>query len=71
MTRSAHPVEMVDAFIKEATEAMRPYGVSSSPKALEGYNRRRPTYSQPNPPADATQPSTVIAQKELAPPPVT
>jgi len=49
---------------------MEPYGVGDSQRALEGYNRRRQEYSQPNPPTSGTVPDMITSQKAIQSPPV-
>ena len=70
MTRNTHPVEFVDAFLKEAQSMAQPYGVGDAKKAT---NRKVPkgpqVYAQPNPPT-GTQPELISNQKAVPPPPV-
>jgi hypothetical protein len=69
--RNAHPVEMIDSFVKDAQAALaQPYGMGDSQRASEGYNRRRQEYSQPNPPTSGTVPDLVTSQKAVQSPPV-
>lgn len=76
MTRRAYPIQMLEAFIKEAKEAEKPFqagGVRSAGKSSE--TRKRVSggqiYSQPAPSTHATTPSLVASQKMTPPPPVT
>ena len=73
MIRSAHPVEFVDRFLKEAASGLpKPFGMGDAKRAT---NRKVPkgpqTYAQPSPPASATQPELVSNQKAGPPPPGT
>lgn len=62
----------IDGFVKEAQAALaRSYGVGDASRALGGFNRQRPMYSQPRPVAEVTRPDFSATQKTLQPPPVT
>jgi hypothetical protein len=67
MTR---PDLMLNAWLKEAQELQRPFGVGDIRKGQSSVGKDRQQYATPNPPMAATQPGTVTAQKTLSPPPV-
>lgn len=66
----SHPNEMLDAWIKEAQELQRPFGVGDVRRGQSNLGKGQQQYAQPNPPAAVTQPGTIAAQKTLSPPPV-
>jgi hypothetical protein len=71
MQQTAHPVEFVEAFLKAASTPARPFGMGDRDSATNRkIHREPPTYSQPAPPAAATQPELVANQKAVPPPPV-
>jgi hypothetical protein len=69
MSRSTHPVKMVEAFIKVAAQKPpRPYRVSDTAKPSTKTPIQQ--YAQPNPSTHSTNPTLVASQKAIAPPPV-
>lgn len=57
----------IDGFIKEAQAALaRPAGVGDAQRAMSGYNPKKQTYSQPQPPSAVTNTS----QPSIQPPSV-
>lgn len=66
----AHPVLMLETWVKEAQAAQRPAGVGDVRRRQSSVGRDRQEYATPNPPAAVTQPSTITSQKDLSPPPV-
>lgn len=70
MRRDAHPVLMVEVFVKQAMPLQRPAGVSDVRRGQMSVGKERQQYAQPNPPAAATRPDLITNQKALSPPPV-
>ena len=70
--KTAHPTEMLTAFLKEAAEVMRPSGVGDVGKAERALRvmKKNQTYAQPNPAAAQTNPDLISSQKAVPPPPV-
>lgn len=69
MRHEAHPVLMLETWLKEAQAAQRPAGMSDVRRRTP-VGKDRQEYAQPNPPAATTAPSTISSQKALSPPPV-
>jgi hypothetical protein len=70
MRHEAHPVLMVDAFVKQAMAVQRPAGMSDVRRGQASVGKERQQYAQPNPPAATTRPDMIANQKALSPPPV-
>jgi hypothetical protein len=66
---NAHPVLMLETWLKEAQEAQRPAGMSDV-RRRTSVGKNRQEYTQPNPPVAVTDPNTISSQKALSPPPV-
>lgn len=70
MRSDAHPVLMVETWLKEAQALQRPAGMSDVRRGQATVGKERQQYAQPNPPAATTRPDTIFSQKALSPPPV-